>query len=221
MKRILTLIFAALMLATVLCGCGKNADPNTPDRDNSVSTSDKGEKDGENEKGGNTDVSLPNTYELAATDPHYTIAVPAWSAEGYGYGFSLNEKGNKKYAIVVACGSDAEEEPLEDAFSALYNDTFNAILMRNYRAKYEEIPPKTDKVTLANGSPALRFQDVQPADDYGTKLSCPVYGYGFFHDGVPFIVAYIVMDETAADDAKQAEMKGYVDAMVNTVRTAQ
>lgn len=65
------------------------------------------------------------------------------------------------------------------------------------------------------------FEDVQPADDYGTELNCPVYGYGFSHDGVPFIVAYIVMDEAAADDAKRAEMKGYVDEMVNTVRAAQ
>lgn len=29
------------------------------------------------------------------------------------------------------------------------------------------------------------------------------------------------MDEAAADDAKRAEMKGYVDEMVNTVRAAQ
>ena len=46
-------------------------------------------------------------------------------------------------------------------------------------------------------------------------------GYGFSHDGVPFIVAYIVMDEAAADDTQRAEMKGYVDEMVNTVRAAQ
>ena len=43
----------------------------------------------------------------------------------------------------------------------------------------------------------------------------------FNHDGVPFIIAYIVMDESAADDAKRAEMKDYVDEMVNTVRAAQ
>lgn len=71
------------------------------------------------------------------------------------------------------------------------------------------------------GNTALLFEDVQPADDYGTELNCPVYGYGFSHDGVPFIMAYIVMDEAAADDAKRAEMKGYVDEMVNTVRAAQ
>lgn len=46
------------------------------------------------------------------------------------------------------------------------------------------------------------------------------YGCGFSHDGVPFIVAYIVM-EAAADETKCAEMKGYVDEMVNTVRAAQ
>ena len=46
------------------------------------------------------------------------------------------------------------------------------------------------------------------------------YGCGFSHDGVPFIVAYIVM-EAAADETKCAEMKGYVDEMMNTVRAAQ
>ena len=39
---------------------------------------------------------------------------------------------------------------------------------------------------LTDGSPALLFEDVQPADDYGTELNCPIYGYGFSHDGVPF-----------------------------------
>lgn len=47
------------------------------------------------------------------------------------------------------------------------------------------------------------------------------YGYSFSHDGVPFIVAYIVVYESAADSAKRTEMKGYVDDMINTVRTAQ
>lgn len=85
----------------------------------------------------------------------------------------------------------------------------------------EKVPGSDPGRADADGTPALLFEDVQPADDYGTELNCPVYGYGFSHDGVPFIVAYIVMDEAAADDTKRAEMKGYVDEMVNTVRAAQ
>lgn len=85
----------------------------------------------------------------------------------------------------------------------------------------EKVPGSDPGRANADGTPTLLFEDVQPADDYGTELNCPVYGYGFSHDGVPFIVAYIVMDEAAADDAKRAEMKGYVDEMVNTVRAAQ
>lgn len=115
----------------------------------------------------------------------------------------------------------AEETPLEEAFSALYTDTFNGILIQNYRAKYAQDVPETTQVKLADGSPALLFNATQTADDYGTALSCPIYGYGFSHDGVPFIVAYIVMNESAADSAKRAEMKGYVDEMANTVRTVQ
>ncbi len=211
MKKFLALILVALTLATALCGCGSNP---TPDKDGT-------DKDNKKDENNVVSDSLPGTYEIAATDPHYIISVPDWYAEGYGRGFALNEKGNKNYAIVVACGYDADETPLKEAFSALYNDTFNGILMQNYRAKYAEFTPETTDVKLADGSNALRFNDIQPADDYGTELNCPIYGYGFIHDGVPFIVAYIVMDETAADDAKRAEMQRYVDEMVNTVRTAE
>lgn len=217
MKRFPALILAALMLTTALCGCG---DASVSCSDDPASAADKGTADVKDEK---DDSTLPSTYEIAATDPHYSIATPDWKAEGYGCGFALNEKGNKKYAIVMACGAeaDAEETSLQEAFATLYNDTFNGILIQNYRAKYAEFTPATAETLLADGSPALLFQDVQPADDYGTQLSCPVYGYGFRHDGVPFIVAYIVIDETDADAAKCAEMQSYVDAMVTTVRTEQ
>ena len=132
-----------------------------------------------------------------------------------------SESGSKDNAIVAVCGYGVGDTPLADAFAALYNDGFQGILMQNYRAKYAELTPASTETTLADGTPALRFEDVQPADDYGTGLNCPVYGYGFLVGDVPFIVAYIVMDEAAADDAKCAEMKGYVDEMVNTVRAAQ
>ncbi len=220
MKKLSALILAVLMLAAVLCGCGKDAAAPAPSNDNTVSTSDTGEN---GEKGDKADVSssLPTTYEIAATDPHYIIATPDWHAEGYGCGFALTENGNNQYAIVAACGYAAEDAPLEEAFAALYNDTFNGILMQNYRAKYAQVTPETTEAKLADGSAALLFDGIQTADDYGTELNCPIYGYGFSCDGVPFIVAYIVMDESAADDAKRAEMKGYVDEMINTVRAAQ
>lgn len=83
--------------------------------------------------------------------------------------------------------------------------------MQNYRAKYAQFIPESTEVKLADGSDALLFNDIQPADDYGTGLNCPVYGYGLSCDSVPFIVAYIVMDESAVDDAKCTEMKGYVE----------
>ena len=127
-------------------------------------------------------------------------------AVGYGLGFALNENGNKKYAIVVACGSEATEVPLSEAFSTLYNGGFNGILMQNYRAVYAKNEPATTEMRLADGTPALRFSGTQPADDHGTALDRPVYGYGFFYDGVPFIVAYIVIDDDAADEAKRTEM---------------
>ena len=222
MKRILAFILAALMLAA-LCGCcGGSPAPASSAPGGAVSaapTPDASEPAGQ-ETGAPMTAGLPDSFEIAATDPHYIIATPDWHAEGYGCGFALTEQGSKDYAIVVACGYGGEEGTLEEVFSTLYNDTFNGILMQNYRAKYAQLDPASTAVTLADGSDALRFEDVQPADDYGTELNCPVYGYGFRYNDTPFIVAAIVMNESAVDDAKRAEMNGYVDEMVNTVRAA-
>ena len=183
---------------------------------------DKGEANMANKTGGRVagSTACPETFEIAATDPHYTIATPDWTAESFGCGFALNEKGNKNYAIVAACGSEAVETPLKEALTALYNDTFNGILMQNYRTKYAEFALVTTDATMADGSAAQCFSGTQTADDYGAALNCHIYGYAFRHDGMPFIVAYIVMDESADDDAKQTEVKGYVDEMINTVRAA-
>ena len=230
MKRILSFILAGLMMAAVLCGCKKNEKTNSGDSESQKSetkesdaqkseNTDAGNNNGED--GDDVSSSLPALYEITETDPHYLISIPEWHAENYGCGFALTESGNNKYAIVAAYDYSAEEAPLKDAFSALYNDNFNGVLMQNYRAKYAQLELETTETKLADGSAALLFEGVQKAEDYGTELSCPIYGYGFSHDGVPFIMAYIVMDESAADDAKRDEMKYYVDEMVNTVRTAK
>ena len=227
MKKTLTLILAVLMLMTALYGCGNDLTPSNPNNDNPVVTPGEDENgngnSGERGTSGNVAVttSLPGTFEIAASEPHYFIATPDWHAESYGLGFALTEKGSTGYAIVAACGYPVDGDSLEEAFSALYTDGYNGILMQNYRAKYDATTPSTTEVTLADGSPALLFEDIQHADDYGTELNCPVYGYGFIYNGTPFIVSYIVMDEAAADDAKRAEMQSYVDEMVNTVRAAQ
>lgn len=216
MKRIWALILVMLLAVTALCGCGNTGD--TPNDNKNVSATNNA---ADNKVGGTVEYAdLPDTYEIAATEPHYIFSVPDWRAEGYGYGFALNEKGNKKYAIVTACDDSMAEESLNEAFQVLYNDTFNSILVQNYRAKYAEFTPETTEVTLKDGTSALLFNGVQPADDYGTEMNCPVYGYGFMYNGVTFIVAYIVIDESSADDAKRSQMKGYVDEMVNTVRAA-
>lgn len=225
MKKILTLLLAAFMLMSALCGCGSDSDTGSSSdkKSSSVSASGSSKADKDTGKDDKTTApeGLPNTYEIAATDPHYIIATPDWRAEGYGCGFALNEKGNKDYAIVVACGSSADDAPLNEAFTVLYDDTFKGILMQNYRAKYADFTPDITETKLADGSSALLFKGIQPADDYGTELNCSVYGYSFSHDGVPFIVAYVVMKDAAADEAKCAEMKEYVDNMINTVRTAK
>jgi len=221
MKKTIAIILSVLMSAAVLCSCGGDSSGGKSDNGNTVSAQENNKAASDEKKDGDTAASakLPGSYEIAVTDPHLFISTPDWNAESYGRGFALNENGNKDYAIVVACGYEDNESSLKDTFSTVYNDAFNGILMQNYRAKYAEFTPETtEDAMLINGVAALRFEGMQSADDYGTELKCPVYGYCFKHNGIPFIVAYIVMNESSADDAKRAEMKGYVDEMINTVR---
>ena len=228
MKKTLALILAVLILMTELYGCGNDPTPSNPSNDHPVATPGEDENgngsSSESGTSGNAVVttSLPGTFEIAATEPHYFIAIPDWHAESYGLGFTLTEKGSTGYVIVVvACGYPAEGDSLEEAFSALYTVGYNGILMQNYCAKYDATTPATTEVTLADGTAALLPKDIQHADGYGTELNCPVYGYGFIYNGAPFIVSYIVMVEAAVDDAKRTEMQGYVDEMVYTVKAAQ
>lgn len=226
MKKTLALILAMLMLMTALYGCGNDPAPSNPNSDNSLSTPDEDENSdktgGEAENGGAVvTTSLPGAFEIAATEPHFYVGIPDWHAESYGYGFALTENGSSGYAIAVACSYESSTDPLEESFPVLYNDSFNGILMQYYRAIYAEYTPATTEVTLADGTPALFFEDMQPANDYGTETSFPVYGYSFNCDGFTFIIACIVTDDAAADDAKRAEMQGYVDEMVYTVKAAQ
>ncbi len=220
MKKISVFVLAVLVLAMSLCGCG-NDSASVTNAGKTTARTDKGSVASTKNDKSDTPVGLPKTFEIAATDPHYIISTPDWHAEGYGCGFALNEKGSKDYAIVVACGYEASDASLNDAFTTLYNDAFSGILMQNYRAKYAQFGLDLKEVKLANGSTALHFDGIQSADDYGTELNCPIYGYGFTYNGVPFIVACIVMKESAVDDAKLAEMKGYVDDMASTVRAAE
>lgn len=222
MKRFLAIALVILMLAS-LGSCGEKSETDTLTDGSAASASDNTGADvTENHEAADAAYAdLTSVFEMAVTEPHYYISTPDWHAEGYGCGFALTENGSSDYAIVAACGYGDEEGELDEVFSALYNDNFRGILMQNYRAVYAEFTPAVAETKLADGTPALLFNDVQTADDYGTDLSCPVYGYGFIHDGVPFIIAYIVMNESAVDDAKLAEMQGYVDEMVNTVRAVQ
>ena len=216
MKKVLAIIIAALMLASTLCSCGdgNSADPTST----AASTADAQDKKSET----TPYPDLTRKLEVAATEPRYLVSAPdGWKFERHGIGLSLYDKDYKKYSIVVASASALDDSPLEQAFTNLYNHNFNYLLDDNYQAEYADFALETTEVKLNDGTPALRFEGNQSADEYGTKLSFPVYGYGFICDGMPFIIASVVMDESEADSAKQAEMKGYVDEMINTVHVQQ
>ena len=151
MKKTLALILAVLILMTELYGCGNDPSPSNPSNDNPVATPGEDENGNGNRSESGTSgnavvtTSLPGTFEIAATEPHYFIAIPDWLAESYGLGFAQTEKGSTGYAIVVvACSYPVESDSLEVASSTLYTDGYNGILMQNYRAKYDA-PPRPPK----------------------------------------------------------------------------
>lgn len=78
MKKFLALVLAVLTLTAALGGCGNTAAPGTSGNDAPVSTPDASEPDSDTGNSGNAVVttSLPGTFEIAATDPHYIIATP-------------------------------------------------------------------------------------------------------------------------------------------------
>ena len=149
MKKILALILAVLILMTELYGCGNDPSPSNPSNDHPVATPGEDENGNGNRSESGTSgnavvtTSLPGTFEIAATEPHYFIVIPGWHAKSYGLSFAQTEKGSTGYAIVVvACGYPVESDSLEVASSTLYTDGYNGILMQNYRAKYDATTPR-------------------------------------------------------------------------------
>ena len=64
---------------------------------------------------------------------------------------------------------------------------------------------------------ALKFECDSPnEDDY--KDTIHQSGYGFVFNDMPIIVFYSASNNKV-DDAKKAELQGYIDEMIQTVRT--
>lgn len=210
-------------MAVTVCGCGdKNANTNS---NGSTSTANPADSNNEpsNDDNNSTDVNyktfgdLPRSQRMGDLDIYINTA--DYRTEGYGYGFATSDSLN--YAIITASASTANPGvSIDDAFATTFNDDYHSILMQFRRATYAEFTPQiTDRVTLACGAEAIKFEGKQPANDYGTESEYYIYGYGFVFNDVPMIVSYVVTDESAVDDAKKAELAGYVDEMIQTVRT--
>ena len=220
MKKILALILTAVLMTSALCGCGNNATPkNNPDDTGSNSdnvTPGQDEKPDSSDSTYKTYSDLPDAKQIGAY-PLF-VNIPSWRTEDWGYGFVSAEANG--YAIVVATDSETHpDESIDDTFPVIYNDNLKGILMQFYHAKYDDFTPEiTERVTLASGVEALKFEGRHPVNDYGTENTFPVYGYAFSYNDYPIVVLSIVVDESNTDDAKCAEMNNYVDEIVQTIR---
>ena len=217
MKKLFAFILTAAVMLSVLCGCGEAKNPKATEKRWPISNGDQKTPEAGQSSSYRTYSELPDAKQIGAS-PLF-VNIPDWRAEDWGYAFIAAE--STGYAIVVASDSEAHPGESVDAFfPALYNEDIKGILMQFYRATYEDFTPdQTEKVTLACGAEALKFEGRNSANDYGTENSFPVYGYAFSYNDFPVIIFSIVVDENGTEESKCAEMNRYVDEIVQTIRS--
>lgn len=93
--------------------------------------------------------------------------------------------------------------------------------MQFYHCKYSSFSPNNYEIVKINGKiEALKFNDNQPVNDYGTETTFSVYGYTFTYNNYSVIVSSIVLN-SSTDESKIEEMNTYVDEIVKTIRTTK
>lgn len=219
MKRFLALFLALLCIAVTVCGCGdKDKSPSNSKADGNVVVNSGDSDEDKSSTDYKTYDDLPRSERLGTTD--MMINTFDCRTESYGFGFSTSD--SLDYAVVAASSEYPEEGlSIDDSFADFYDGDYQTILKQFNRATYADyVPEITDRVTLACGAEAVKFEGIQEYDDYGTVGSYHVYGYGFVYNGYTVIASYIAnAAEGKVDDAKKAELAGYVDEMIHTIRT--
>lgn len=210
-------------MAVTVCGCGdgdKTSSNSKSDGQNVTNTDDGDDADNTDDDKASTDYKtfddLPNSERIGTTDMFIsTFDAPT---ESYGFGFSNTDSFN--YAVMFASTEYPEEgASIDDTFADFYDEDYQIYLRQFNKATYADyVPEITDRVTLACGAEAIKFEGKQEFDEYGTPGSYDVYGYAFVYNGYTMIVSYAAQNDKV-DDAKKAELAGYVDEMIHTIRT--
>lgn len=209
-------------MAVTVCGCGDGDKTSSNSKSNGQNVTDTDNGDDADENKASTDYKtyddLPRSERIGTTDMF--ISTFDCRTESYGFGFSTSD--SLDYAVIVACTEYPEEGvTIDDNFANFYDGDYQSFIRQFDKATYADyVPEITDRVTLACGAEAVKFEGIQEYDDYGTAGAYYVYGYGFVYNDYTMIVSYVADNEDGVvDDAKKAELAGYVDEMIHTIRT--
>ncbi len=234
MKKLLSLLLAtAIVLSASACGKSDSTGASSADSGKSApvekasSSAEKKEEKNSSSTDYITYDDLPRTEKFwVRLDDGGEMAIeidyPDIRFDTYGNG--MGSENSLDYTIIaVNAENSMPDTSLEDAFLTLLNGDggFHSVLRGVNRSTYSEMTPETEEITLECGKAAVKFTGIQHRDDYGTVSECPVYGYCTLCDDAPVIVCYLLFNEEAVDDATRAELAGYVDEMINTVRICE
>lgn len=218
MKRLTGTVLTALLSMTML-GCSKNnptvsstthsgsadVDPSTTEHINQPA----------NNVGGvsSSDADLPNTYKVPMHDIY--VDAPAYQEieEAYTELFIVHEQKYVAFTSDVDVTVNTPKEAHEDVFPIFQ------LGLVNYEGGVNSISITSDKEVTVNGIDTYYFEGTI---NYGKDNIHDGYavGYAFIMDGVPCeIIGSVIDDEQSADTIK--EIKDYVDAMMESVRTTE
>ena len=220
MKKVLAVILALLCMTATICGCGDNKETSSSSASNSSDTSSEVSSQTDDKK--SDDVTFKEFEDLPKTMRLSCIEDKDEDRKTAFINTIDTKEGSDEIAFSVKYGDGCYIDAATSSISmpgAKTDDNFFTNYYYYFVKKYfnDTFPQITEKVTLACGVEALKFECDSPSDD-DYKDTIHQSGYGFVFNDMPIIVFYSASNNKV-DDAKKAELQGYIDEMIQTVRT--
>lgn len=220
MKKVLAVILALLCMTATICGCGDKKETSSSSASNSSKTSSEVSSQTDDKKADDVTFKefedLPKTMELICIDDkdedRKTAFINTIDTKNGSDLTSFSVKyGDGCYIDAATSNVSMPGAKTDDYFFTNYYYYFVKMWFN------DTFPQITDNVTLACGVEALKFECDCP-DEENYKDTIHRSGYGFVFNDMPIIVFYSASNNKV-DDAKKAELQGYIDEMIQTVRT--